>query len=247
MKLFRLVCLILFFGLQALTAEIPRTNEPDQRVQTEGKGWKLEKAVIKDNERPRILLIGDSILNGYARHVIKKLRGKAYVDIWVNPYHQSGGLNKILSFVLSEGPYDLVHFNIGLHGWQEGRIKKGTFVPLTKDYVRVIKSKAPEAKIVWANTTPVTVKDNVKELDPEINPTIIEHNKMADSIMKEMGMRYGELAVLTTSSRNIKNLIRELVIFHPLIQQLCHLFHQDSLIAIIHQRILLVLYLWVYQ
>mgnify|MGYP001307183623 FL=1 len=133
MKLFQLVCLILFFGLQALTAEIPRANEPDQRVQAEGKGWRLEKAVIKDNGRPRILLIGDSILNGYARHVIKKLRGKAYVDIWVNPYHQSGGLNKILALVLSEGPYDLVHFNIGLHGWQEGRIKKGTFVHLTKD------------------------------------------------------------------------------------------------------------------
>jgi len=117
MKLFQLVCLILFMGFQALIAEIPIANEPDQRVQAQGKGWRLEKAAIKDTERPRILLIGDSILNGYARHVIKKLRGKAYVDIWVNPYHQSEGLNKILALVLSEGPYDLVHFNIGLHGW----------------------------------------------------------------------------------------------------------------------------------
>ena len=107
MKLFQAGCLILFVSIQALIAEIPIANEADQRVQAEGKGWRLEKAVIKDTERPRILLIGDSILNGYARHVIKKLNGKAYVDIWVNPYHQSEGLNKILALVLSEGPYDL--------------------------------------------------------------------------------------------------------------------------------------------
>jgi len=203
MKMFRSVCLILFVSIQALIAEIPKANEPDQRVQAEGKGWRLEKAVIKDTERPRILLIGDSILNGYARHVIKKLSGKAYVDIWVNPYHQSQGLNKILTLVLSEGPYDLVHFNVGLHGWQEGRIKKGTFVPLTKDYVKVIKSKLPKAKLIWANTTPVTVKNNVKELDPEINPTIIEHNKMVDSIMKEMGVPINDFYSILNKNRNL--------------------------------------------
>jgi hypothetical protein len=71
--------LILFVSIQALIAEIPIANEPDQRVQAEGKGWRLEKAVIKDTDRPRILLIGDSILSGYARHVIKKLKGKDLV------------------------------------------------------------------------------------------------------------------------------------------------------------------------
>jgi hypothetical protein len=203
MKLFQAGCLILFVSIQALIAEIPIANEADQRVQAEGKGWRLEKAVIKDTERPRILLIGDSILNGYARHVIKKLNGKAYVDIWVNPYHQSEGLNKILALVLSEGPYDLVHFNVGLHGWQEGRIKEGTFVLLTKYYVKVIKSEAPKAKLIWANTTPVTVKNNVKELDPEINPTIIEHNKMADSIMKEMGVPINDFYSVLNKNRSL--------------------------------------------
>ena len=203
MKLFQAGCLILIVSIQALIAEIPIANEADQRVQAEGKGWRLEKAVIKDTERPRILLIGDSILNGYARHVIKKLNGKAYVDIWVNPYHQSEGLNKILALVLSEGPYDLVHFNVGLHGWQEGRIKEGTFVSLTKDYVKVINSEAPRAKLIWANTTPVTVKNNVKELDPEINPTIIEHNKMADSIMKEMGVPINNFYSILNKNRNL--------------------------------------------
>ena len=132
------------------------------------------KAQVINSERPRILLIGDSILNGYARQVIKKLNGRAYIDMWVNPYHQSKNLNEVLERVLSQGPYDLVHFNVGLHGWQEGRIKKGTFIPLTKDYVKVIKSKLPKAKLIWANSTPVTEKNNVNTLDSEINPTIIE-------------------------------------------------------------------------
>ena len=47
--------------------------------------------------------------------------------------------------VLANGPYDVVHFNMGLHGWQEGRIKPGTFEPLTKAYVEVLKTKLPNA------------------------------------------------------------------------------------------------------
>ena len=105
-------------------ADLPKAVEPDKRLQSEGKGWRLEKADAVDPKMRRILLIGDSILNGYARQVIKKLHGKAYVDMWVNPYHQSENLNKILDRVLSQGPYDLIHFNVGLHGWQEGRIKR---------------------------------------------------------------------------------------------------------------------------
>ena len=53
---------------------------------------------VPDNPAlPRILLIGDSILNGYLKRVTVLLEGKAYVDAWVNPYCQSGHLNKLLA------------------------------------------------------------------------------------------------------------------------------------------------------
>jgi len=165
---------------------LPAAVETDQRLQADGKGWRLDKATITDPDRPRVLLIGDSILNGYRAQVIAELQGKAYVDTWVNPYCQQEYLNKLLAEVLKHGPYDVVHFNMGLHGWQEGRIKPGTFEPLTKAYVQVIREKLPHARIIWASTTPVTVKDKPTELHPEINPTIIEHNKMAANVMAEM-------------------------------------------------------------
>ena len=75
------------------------------------------------------------------------------MDAWVNPHHQSEHLNNVLlPAVLANGPYDIVHFNIGLHGWQEGRIKDGTFVTLTKGYVQAILKALPKARVLWAST-----------------------------------------------------------------------------------------------
>ncbi|MHB8897398.1 MAG: SGNH/GDSL hydrolase family protein [Thermoguttaceae bacterium] len=162
--------------------------ESDGRLQADGQGWRLDKAKTTDPARPRVLLIGDSILNGYLRGVLRRLDGKAYVDAWVNPYSQSEHLNKLLAQVLDQGPYDVVHFNMGLHGWQEGRIKPGTFEPLTKAYVEVIRQKLPGARILWASSTPVTVKGKPAELDPAINPIIVEHNRMAAKVMAEMNV-----------------------------------------------------------
>ena len=170
------------------TRILPTATEADSRLHADGKGWRLDMAKVVDPKRPRVLLIGDSILNGYLKQVTAELKGKAYVDAWVNPYCQSEHLNKLLAEVLSQGPYDVVHFNMGLHGWQEGRIKAGTFEPLTKAYVQVIHGKLPRAKIIWASSTPVTVKGNPTELSPEINPTIIEHNRLAAGVMKEMNV-----------------------------------------------------------
>jgi hypothetical protein len=177
--------------------------ESDPRLHADGKGWRLDRAKIVDAKRPRVLLIGDSILNGYLKQVIAGLEGKAYVDAWVNPYNQSEHVNKLLGEVLANGPYDVVHFNMGLHGWQEGRIKPGTFEPLTKAYVAVIREKLPQAKIIWASSTPVTAKGKPADLDPEINPIIIEHNRMAAKVMSEMKVPVNDFYALLIDKRNL--------------------------------------------
>lgn len=173
--------------------------EADARLHADGRGWRLDRAKITDPSRPRVLLIGDSILNGYGRHVVAALEGKADVDLWVNPYHQSEHLNRLLAEVLDNGPYHVVHFNMGLHGWQKGRIKEGEFQPLTKAYVEVIRRKLPQAKIIWASSTPVTVKGTPAELDPEINPIIVEHNRLAAEVMKELGVPVNDFYRLLVS------------------------------------------------
>ena len=179
--------LITLLAIQTLAADKP--VETDPRLQSDGKGWRLNQATIKDPKRPRVLLIGDSILSGYMAHAIKQIEGKAYVDAWVNPYNQSEHLNtKILPEVLAKGPYDVIHFNMGLHGWPEGRIKPGTFEPLTKGYVEMLKAKLPNATLIWASSTPVLLEGDVKKLDPVINANILEQNRMAAKVMAECGV-----------------------------------------------------------
>ena len=129
-----------------------------------------------------MLLVGDSILNGYQSGVIKRLKGKTNVDAWVNPYCQSEKFNGLLAEVLANGPYDVVHINLGLHGWQPGRIPQGQFEPLTRAFVEIIRQRCPTAKIIWASTTPIMVKGSAA-LDSELNPIIIEHNRMAAKVM----------------------------------------------------------------
>ena len=171
-------------------------QETDPRLHADGKGWRIERAKIVDPTLPRVLLIGDSILSGYCCEVTKALAGKANVDAWINPYCQSEHYNKLLAEVLAQGPYDVIHFNMGLHGWQKGRIPEGKFAPLTKAYVQVIKDKLPKGKIIWASSTPVTVKGKPGELDSEINATIIEHNRMAAKVMAEMNVPVNDLYAL---------------------------------------------------
>lgn len=197
-----LAATILLIQLSAASASSSAAETPaesDARLHADGKGWGLDKAKVTDPSHPRILLIGDSILNGYRAQVIKALEGKAYVDTWVNPYNQSEHLNKLLAEVLDQGPYDVIHFNMGLHGWQEGRIKAGTFEPLTKAYVEVIKRRLPKARLLWASSTPVTVKDLPTQLNPAINPIILDHNRRAAGVMRELNVPVNDFYSLLVS------------------------------------------------
>src|SRR5262249_39466204 len=107
-----------------------------------------------------------------------------YVDAWVTPTNQGNkALPKVIGEVLAHGPYDVIHFNLGLHGWQPGRIPAGQFEPLTTAMVRAFREHAPQAKLLWASTTPVTKAKEPGPLDAEVNPIIVEHNRMAAGVM----------------------------------------------------------------
>ena len=182
---------------------LPVALETDQRIQSDGKGWRLDQAKITDTKRPRVLLVGDSILNGYLPFVIKQLNSKAYVDAWVNPYCQSENYTRLLGAVLEHGPYDVVHINTGLHGWPKGRIPDGKFIPLTKAFIEIIREKCPRAKIIWASSTPVTVKGKPTELDPVINANIVEQNRMAAAVMREMNVLNNDFYGLLVDKLNL--------------------------------------------
>ncbi len=175
-------------------------TESDPRLHADGQGWRLDQATRTDPKRPRVLLMGDSILNGYLPGTVKALEGQAYVDAWVNPLAQSSfRLHEMLAEVLANGPYDIVHVNMGLHGWQKGRIPDGQFEPLTRKLVETIRAKAPGATFIWASSTPVTTKDKPGELSAEINPIIVEHNRMAAKVMAEAKVPVNDLYAVVAS------------------------------------------------
>jgi hypothetical protein len=198
-----------------IAAGIHHPVEKDPRVQSNGKAWGINRATILDPARPRVLLIGDSILNGYANTVVKRLEGKAYIDYWVTPACQGENFNKMLALVLTNGPYDVIHINLGLHGFQKDRIvpgktekqpriPDGQYEPLTRAFIEIMRKENPKGKIIWASTTPISLRDNPAQLDPQSNPIIVEHNRMAAKVMAEMNVPVNDLYSLMINHLDLK-------------------------------------------
>jgi hypothetical protein len=188
----------------SLSAQVQNAKETDKRLPPGKGGWGVREAEVKDTSLPRVLCIGDSILGGYLETVRKDLDGKANVDAWVTPVSQaSGELPKAIAEILSAHKYEVIHFNLGLHGWQKGRIPEGKFEPLTQKMVDNLRAGAPNAKLIWASTTPVTVKGKPEELDPVINATILDHNRMAANVMNASKVPINDLYTLMASKLSL--------------------------------------------
>lgn len=178
--------------------------ETDKRLPAGPKGappWGFHAAASRDTNLPSILLIGDSIMSAYRTTVAKELAGKANVDVWLNPYHQATpGLNDQLRAILTtNGPYAVIHFNMGMHGWQKGRIPDGQFEPLTRQMVQTIVQNARGAQLIWASTTPVRSQEHPDQLDPEINGNILQQNAGAAKVMAENKIPINDLYSLMTN------------------------------------------------
>ncbi|MDR3404444.1 MAG: SGNH/GDSL hydrolase family protein [Chthoniobacter sp.] len=183
--------------LHAQTPAIPQQAETDPNLPPKGGSWSLRPATVTDASLPRVLLIGDSITNSYLEPVRKALAGKANIDAWITPTTQADkSLPKTIAAILAWQKYAVIHFNLGLHGWQAGRIPEGQYEPLTRQLVQNLRTGAPQATLIWATITPVTVKGEPEKLNPEIQPTIEEHNRMALGVMKSEGVEVDDLAGL---------------------------------------------------
>ena len=169
-------------------------NDIQLGLHSNGKPWGIYKSKEKDEKLPRVLLIGDSIVNGYRTPVGKALTGTAAVDSWVTGMNlKSKSLHADLKAVLKQGPYDVIHFNIGLHGWPKGRIPEGQYGPLLKKYIEVFRKEAPNTKLIWCTTTQISMKGDPTQLDPINNPTITGRNAIAVKVMKGYGIETDDL------------------------------------------------------
>ena len=199
-----LLSLLLHSSLAISQPVIPEGKESDPRLPTKGGSWSLRVAEVTDPSLPRVLLIGDSITNGYLPLVRTALAGKANIDAWITPTTQADkSLPGTLAAILGQQKYAVIHFNLGLHGWQKGRIPDGQFEPLTRKLVKSLREPAPSAHLIWATITPVTVKGEPEKLNPEIQPTIEAHNAMALRVMQEEKVAINDLSGLMLGHLNL--------------------------------------------
>ena len=153
-----------------------------------------------DEQLPRVLIIGDRVYQQPANEVKKELKAKVdvvYATLAPDEVRNSETLLQDLDRLLGDGPWDLIHFNVGLGdlvyrapGMKSFRVLPrqvgGVRCTSVEQYEKNLRQLcdrllATEARVVWASTTPIRHSStNVFELGSEIT-----YNKAAKRVMAE--------------------------------------------------------------
>lgn len=202
-------------------ADVPTYAHMRNRLCTDGSQWltpkvldffsqKLENAhvVYKNYEKgtkSRVVLLGDSICEGYRENVEKELIGLAEVYY---PYENARFSTYLLRYIQEWAnkmeigtDIDVVHFNVGL--WDVLRINGDEPLVSIEEYeknlVRIcerIRYTFPNAKIIFATTTPV-VEEKAEYSLLRRNEEIAEYNRCARSVMEEENIAIDDLYQIT--------------------------------------------------
>ncbi len=134
-----------------------------------------------DTRKPRALLIGDSIANGYHRFAVEQLNRRFNVDLLATSKSlDDQGLLCELEYMFSERKYAIVHFNNGLHGLHQS-VK--AYERNLNRLLRNLRQLAGKAKLVWAHSTPVVCRGNAARLHPRLDHTVRRRNEAAGRVM----------------------------------------------------------------
>jgi hypothetical protein len=150
-------------------------------------------AMLEAAEKPRVLLIGDSISIGYTKPVQEILGDKAEV------VHHTGNAGPASNGVflidtwLGKGRWDVIHFNFGLHDlklMEDGQAQAPPAVYARNLRLIVSRLKKTGAKLIFATTTPVP---EGKVSPPRRPADVVEYNRIALDVMKEHGVGINDL------------------------------------------------------
>lgn len=119
---------------------------------------------------PRVLLIGDSICNGYNGKVREMLEGRVNVSFWASSKCVTDpDYFRELDFMLDAYPYDAVCFNNGLHSLTTDRAEWDAAYRAAVDFIQ---AKLPEAKLSLTLSTPL--KDaKLTAVSSSLNETVV--------------------------------------------------------------------------
>ena len=145
----------------------------------------------EDEEKNRILLVGDSISCGYRGFINKILDKKAFADgIGTSKSLANDSLIALIDYVfVQKKNYKIIQFNNGLHGWHLSADEYENYYDKT---IMHIKEKYPEVKVVIARTTPLRTKEKIDEYDKQ-NAMVKERNNAAIKVAKKHGLAVNDL------------------------------------------------------
>jgi dienelactone hydrolase/lysophospholipase L1-like esterase len=148
---------------------------------------------------PRVVLLGDSIRQGYAPLVAKKLAGQAVIVSPPGVGDSAWLLANLEKFALTEKPA-LVHFNAGLHDLKLGRAGKTHQVEIAvykKNLEEIVARlrKGSSASIVFANTTPIHDERHAKRKAAfdRFEADVARYNAAAEGLMRSLGVAVNDL------------------------------------------------------
>ena len=137
----------------------------------EGIEWSITYSYnATEKGKPRVLLIGDSICNGYNGRVRDMLAGRVNVSFWASSKCVTDpDYFRELDFMLDAYPYDAVCFNNGLHSLSTDRAEWDAAYAAAADFIR---AKLPETKLSLTLSTPL--KDaKLTAVSASLNETVL--------------------------------------------------------------------------
>ncbi len=159
-------------------------------------------SIADESQLPRVLLIGDSICQGYTPAVRRLLKGAA------NIHYGGGGVTakslETLPEVLGNGRWAVIHFNWGLHDlkhWRDGQMDLSApqvaavdvYEKNLRELVRLL--QATGARLVWATITPVPKGANGRVAGDEVI-----YNAAALRVMRDAGIPVNDLHAAVAAS-----------------------------------------------
>ncbi|MGA3328359.1 MAG: SGNH/GDSL hydrolase family protein [Terriglobia bacterium] len=164
------------------------------------------------NDLPRVLLVGDSIVRGYFDATRKDLTGKAYCARYAtsmflgNPDYLDE-----LKLILKRYRFSVIHINNGLHGWTYTEEQYRQSLP---KLMETLKKYGKGAVIIWGTTTPRRNPSNPTQLALD-NGRVQERNRLAVEYMTQHGIAVDDLYNLVADHPEYYNLPQDSTHFNP--------------------------------
>lgn len=154
-----------------------------------------------DTTLPRVLLLGDSIANQYSGDVRARLAGKANVDLLATSASVCDPVLLRLVEAAANYKYAVIHFNNGLHGFH---LSDADYEAGLRRLVAVFRKLQPQAKLIWANSTPIVEANEVAKLAAS-NDVVLKRNETAARVMTELGIPVEDLYSVSVGHPEYRN------------------------------------------